>query len=99
MFVAFQAMEESTFMGDVSFWHLLMRLAAEPHPLLSLSADTTEGFGQRVVKIDSLGRQVLRGDVDYVRLGVANKWIGGVHLQGSESRWRWNGSGLVKLSI
>jgi hypothetical protein len=99
LFLAIQDMEQRSFVGDLSFWRILTRLAAEPHPLLRISADTADRFSQRIVDITELGRQVLAGNEDYVRLGGVDKWIGGVHLQGSESRWRWNGSGLVELPI
>jgi hypothetical protein len=96
MFQASQEMEESPFMGDTSFWQTLVRLAEAPHPLLRLSADTGNEFIQKAVEITELGSQMLWGDLDCVRLRGINKWIGGVHLQGAEARWRWNGSGLVE---
>jgi hypothetical protein len=99
MFLATQNMEQRSFMGDISFWRILTRLAAEPHPLLRILGDTEERFGDRTVHITELGKQVLVGDEDYVGLRGIDKWIGGVHLHGPESRWRWNRSNLVTLPI
>jgi hypothetical protein len=99
MFLAIQNMEERSFMGDTSFWRILTRLAEEPHPLLYISGRTEERFSKRTVDITKLGRQVLAGNKDYVRLRGIDKWIGGVHLHGAESRWRWSGSNLVTLPI
>ena len=99
MFLAIQDMEQRSFMGDTSFWRILTRLGAEPHSLLRISADTGDSFSKRIVDITELGRRVLAVKEDYVRLGGIDKWIGGVHLRGSESPWRWNGSRLVKLAI
>jgi hypothetical protein len=99
MFLATQNMEQSSFMGDISFWHILTRLAAEPHPLLRILGATEERFSKRTVHITELGKQVLASDEDYVRLRGIDKWIGGVHLHGPESRWRWNGSNLVAPPI
>lgn len=99
MFLAIQNMEERSFMGDTSFWRILTRLAAEPHPLLHISGRTEESFSKRTVDITELGRQVLVGNEDYVRLRGIDKWIGGVHLHDAESRWRWSGSNLVTLPI
>jgi len=99
MFPVIQDLEQRSFMGDASFWRILIRLAAEPYPLLRLSANTGDRFSQSIVDITELGKQVLAGKEDHVRLGGVDKWIGGVHLHGSESRWRWNGSGLVELPI
>jgi hypothetical protein len=95
MFLAIQDLEQHSFMGDLSFWHILVRLAAEPHPLVRISEATGNSFSQRIVEITQLGKQVLAGNEDYIRLGGIDRWIGGVHLQGSESRWRWNGCRLV----
>jgi hypothetical protein len=99
MFLATQNMEQRSFMGDISFWRILTRLAAEPHPLLCILGAMEERFSKRTVHITDLGKQVLAGDEDYVRLRGIDKWIGGVHLHGPESRWRWNGSNLVALPI
>jgi hypothetical protein len=99
LFLAIQDMEERSFMGDTSFWHILIRLAAEPHALLRIAADIGDSFSHRIVDITERGRHVLAGNEDYVRLGGVDKWIGGVHLQGPESRWRWNGRCLIKLPI
>ena len=99
MFLTTQNMEQRSFMGDISFWRILTRLAAEPHPLLRILGATEEGFGKRTVHITELGKQVLASDEDYVRLRGIDKWIGGVHLHGPESRWRWNDSNLVALPI
>jgi Domain of unknown function (DUF1835) len=99
MFLATQNMEQCSFMGDSSFWHILTRLATEPHPLLRILGDSEEKFAERTVHITELGKQVLAADEDYVSLRGIDKWIGGVHLHGPESHWRWNGSNLVTLPI
>lgn len=99
LFLAIQDKEQRSFMGDTSFWRILIRLAAEPHALLRIAADIGDSFSHRIVDITELGRHVLAGNEDYVRLTGVDKWIGGVHLQGSESRWRWNGRCLVELPI
>jgi hypothetical protein len=36
------------------------------------------------------GLRVLRGDADPVALNGVDRWIGGVHPAGAESRWRWD---------
>jgi hypothetical protein len=33
---------------------------------------------------------VLRGEADQVALNGIDRWVGGVHLQGPEARWRWD---------
>ena len=93
LFVAVQDMEESPFMGDSSFWRILDGLA----PLL-VTADTDGAFADRTFEVTGLGREVLAGLKDHVRLHGIDRWIGGVHLQGPESRWRWNGHRLQTVA-
>jgi hypothetical protein len=95
LFPVVQEMEERPFMGDSSFWRILKGLAAEPNPLLH--AEGAGGpFVRYAIRVTSLGREVLAGKEDQIRLRGIDRWIGGVHLQGSESGWRWNGRSLEK---
>jgi len=93
LFLAVQDMEERSFMGDTSFWRILKSLAAGPNPLLHIE-DRDTPFFKRMVYATGLGKDVLAGKQDHVRLRGIDRWIGGIHLQGSESRWRWNGRRL-----
>jgi len=34
---------------------------------------------------------VLAGESDYIANSGINRWLGGVHLLGSETPWRWDG--------
>lgn len=95
LFLAVQDREERPFMGDTSFWRVLKGLAAGPNPLLHIEGEDGP-FLKRSVRATALGREVLAGKEDYIRLFGINRWIGGVHLQRSESRWRWSGQSLVK---
>ncbi len=36
------------------------------------------------------GARVLAGDADHVALNGVDRWIGGVHLNGRDARWRWD---------
>jgi hypothetical protein len=36
------------------------------------------------------GLRVLRAEADHVALNGVDRWIGGVHLAGADSRWRWD---------
>jgi hypothetical protein len=40
--------------------------------------------------ITDAGREVLSGRADRVDLGGIDRWLGGVHLHGDGTRWRWN---------
>lgn len=51
------------------------------HPLLS----NDSGYA-----LTAAGRDVLAAREDHVYLNGINRWLGGVHLQGAEARWRWD---------
>jgi hypothetical protein len=89
-FRATRAMEERVFLGDLSFHRLLRELAAPPRPLLRL--DTAGGSSPRGLRLSltASGREVLAGQDDWVRMRGIDRWLGGVHLEGAESPWRWN---------
>jgi hypothetical protein len=36
------------------------------------------------------GRAVMGGAEDFVRLNGIDLWLGGVHLEGEEVKWRWD---------
>src|SRR5688500_19319846 len=45
----------------------------------------------RLVPYTTLFRsRVLAGEADHVALNGVDRWIGGVHLQGRDVRWRWD---------
>jgi hypothetical protein len=39
---------------------------------------------------------VIRGAADRVRVNGIDRWFGGVHLQGHDAPWRWDGTTLVR---
>lgn len=76
-----QAREEASFLGDAGCYALIDDLCAPPAPLLSQS--------DAGVELTVLGRRVLAGDTDWLEHQPADRWIGGVHLDG-ERCWRWD---------
>lgn len=82
IFIADRACEERIFMGDTSLRMWLERLADCRHPLLREEG----GLWHRT----DAGGEVLAGQADHVRLNGIDRWLGGVHLQGNESPWRWD---------
>ncbi len=50
------------------------------------------------MSLTATGREVLEGRDDWVRIRGIDRWLGGVHLQGPEAAWRWDGEAgrLVK---
>jgi hypothetical protein len=91
LFRAAQHMEERVFMGDGSFLRVLRELAAPPRPLLRLEPSPTGSVRAQRVSLTTTGRGVLEGRDDWVRIRGIDRWLGGVHLQGSEAAWRWDG--------
>jgi hypothetical protein len=99
-FVHSQAREEAQFLGDASFFGYLEGLSAAPHPLVTFVGGETvtpprsdephADFLARPLALTNVGRAVLDGREDNVRLNGIDRWLGGVHLHGGEARWRWD---------
>lgn len=85
LFRAEQAREERIFMGDLVLRGYLRGLVECRNPLL------TESDGE--YGLTPAGSEVLAGREDHVRLNGIDRWLGGVHLEGSEAMWRWDGKG------
>jgi hypothetical protein len=43
-----------------------------------------------ILKLTTLGRRAPSGREDAVKINGIDRWIGGVHLQGTRVRWRWS---------
>ncbi|MCC6392844.1 MAG: hypothetical protein IT167_19760 [Bryobacterales bacterium] len=82
IFQAFCEFEEPMFMGGSSVYSRLERLATEP-----AAARERNGY-----ELTELGARLLRGEADWIReRGGIDLWLGGVHLQGADAAWRWDG--------
>ena len=57
-----------------------------------LTAEDSRSFRNSEIALTSIGREVLRGDRDWIELGGSDRWLGGVHLDGGSARWRWDSS-------
>lgn len=82
-----QRREDPIWLGDSTFATYLEALAAGPSPLVALGDGDAMG---RTVALTDAGRAVLAGTEDHVRLNGIDRWLGGVHLQGTEAAWRWD---------
>ena len=47
-------------------------------------------FWNGKVRLTPMGRAVLEGAADHVRINGIDRWLGGVHLTGTEAKYRWN---------
>jgi hypothetical protein len=94
--------EEAVFLGDVVFVRYLEGLSRAQQPLLLRAdgrpLDGTPASGDArdlwdtELALTEAGRDVLEGRQDHVRLNGIDRWLGGVHLEGREARWRWDES-------
>ena len=95
LFSAFQEREPIYGFGDAQIFLHLKRLADAKHALLTMSNASAQPmesahFAGTSFQITEQGKQVLRGEADFVRLNGIDLWLGGVHLQGAEAEWRWD---------
>lgn len=82
MFRADQQLEPAIFLGFSTFEAYLRGMAECRQPLVE------EAGGE--FRLTQVGRDVLGGRADHIRLNGINRWLGGVHLEGVEARWRWS---------
>ena len=66
------------------------RRAAAPAPAPGARAHRRPCAPSRA-SLTTSGREVLEERDDWVRIRGIDRWLGGVHLQGSEAAWRWDG--------
>lgn len=87
-------------MGDLQYRFILEKLSREPYPLLRIpglkpvpaafeSPDRVLGCE---AELTELGKAFANGDGerDWVAMQGIDEWYGGIHLQGTSPRWRWD---------
>jgi hypothetical protein len=84
-------------------------MASVPHPVVEVPEATDLRLGERnaifeswthgPVRISETGLRVLRGQDDYIRLNGVDRWLGGVHLGGTEAAWRWDQEALRLIAL
>ena len=82
--------ERRPFLADLFCFRILARLAGGREPLVELDPPAGEVTAVTRLRLTAAGGRVLRGVADQVALNGVDRWIGGVHLQGPEARWRWD---------
>ena len=91
LFFAVQKMEDPLFMGDLSFFAILKELASARFPLIRMESDAgSQVSGSSVVKLTEVGSRVLDLQDDHIKLNGIERWLGGVHLTGTDAVWRWD---------
>ena len=84
LFSAVQKTENPLFMGDLSFLAILRELASAHFPLVRMESQTG------LVTLTEVGSRVLDFQEDHVHLNGIERWLGGVHLAGTDAVWRWD---------
>jgi len=92
--------EERPFMADRAFLlHLraicggrsnVVRFTDGAGPAPAGSVPENEAVWERSLQLTEIGRKILAGQADNVRLYGIDRWIGGVHLKGGHAAWRWD---------
>jgi hypothetical protein len=91
LFAEYAKLEERIFLGDITFWKHVERMAHAATPLVELRVRGAfeDRFPEGEVRITDAGRNVVAGNSDAVELNGIDRWLGGVHLKGT-ARWRWD---------
>jgi hypothetical protein len=88
VFVATQRMEERVFMGDLTFWSIVRRMALSRIPLLTIVPDVVAmPVADGRVELTPAGEDVLSGRADHIALNGIDRWMGGTHLT-AKRYWR-----------
>ena len=98
IFRATQDLEEAPYLGDAVFLGTLAGLTQGPEPLLRradhaapLYRPDDRALPDAVLLLTEQGKAVRDGRADWVRLrGGIDRWLGGVHLTGTEPAFRWD---------
>ncbi len=98
LFLRVSDMEETPYFGDTMLLDELMGLASGDAPLLVVNGlERTQGLRRYQWPLKEIGfdltdagHAVRECRADRVRIRGIDRWLGGVHLRGSESVWRWD---------
>ncbi|HEU4878153.1 MAG TPA: hypothetical protein VFT21_01815 [Gemmatimonadaceae bacterium] len=92
--------EERIFCGDAIMARYIERMSLTEIPLIAyasgdpIDAPRTEedsrAFRNAEMGLTEAGREVLACERDWIEMGGSDRWLGGVHLDGSSAAWRWN---------
>lgn len=85
--------EPLPYLGDMMFNALLRPLIDAPQPLLHEQPGSE--WPKRLVRLTALGERVVRGELDALDLGPAERWVGGVEIVADRSPWVVNAEGRV----
>jgi hypothetical protein len=84
--------EDAYYITDTSIAELADTLSRTSPPLLTLARGPIANGGplRGSMTLTDTGRAVLAGERDRIATCGIDRWLGGVHLQGSVDLWRWD---------
>ena len=90
--------ETAFYIADQSFWEVVKALESTTTPLIAVdvTSEAPDRLPQGTIALTDTGRAVLAARVDRVERCGIDRWLGGVHLKGSDPIWRWDGGRLVQ---
>jgi hypothetical protein len=102
LFPAFMRREPEYGFGDAQFYSAMRRMATPPVPVVTQknggnSAHDPARMLLSSFELTELGTAVMAGEEDFVVQNGIDLWLGGVHLKGKESPWRWDEQGQELL--
>ena len=95
LFPAFIRREGAYGFGDAQLYVTMRSLTMTPKPLLNQKRGPAGTMDPLQILLSSFeitdhGKAVLAGEQDFVITNGIDKWLGGIHLRGKESAWRWD---------
>ena len=99
VFIAAQEREIAPFQGDAAVWSVLAQLSSGKAPLLACNGQSfslpsngkpSDAFLRQSITLTDLGKQVVAARADWIAFRGIDRWLGGVHLLGEQTPWRWD---------
>jgi hypothetical protein len=84
------AREFRPYLGDTWCFATMERMVRAPKPLLANEPADRPTESQSRLRLTDVGAQVLAGERDHITGNGIDRWIGGVHLRGRNTAWRFD---------
>lgn len=102
-------MEDAPFMAQPTFLYDIKRLCSGKPNLVEFvdgpalcdehGPPYDKAVWERSLQLTDIGRKILTGQADSVRLYGIDRWLGGVRLHGAHAEWRWDGRRAVIVAL
>ena len=89
LFYDFDAAPPRFGFGDSEVIRVLRVLANLPVPLITMTDEAGGAAMKAIFTLTPAAENVMRGEVDFVKVNDPDYWLGGVHLT-RENGWRWD---------